>query len=71
MLIEDIDKAPMEVLSILIPLLETRRLFVSGRGEVIDAADGFQLFATQTLRSSTVGTQSTRNGERISHLRFD
>jgi midasin (ATPase involved in ribosome maturation) len=32
--IEDIDLAPMEVLSVLIPLLETRKLFIPGRGEV-------------------------------------
>jgi midasin len=64
----------MEVLSILIPLLETRRLFIPGRGEVIDAAEGFQLFATQTLRMSNTSTLNARNGEdelfRFSSLQF-
>eukprot|EP01133_Synstelium_polycarpum_P016329 gene16329-19424_t len=48
-LIEDIDLAPLEVLSVLIPLLESRTLFIPGRGDTIEAAPGFQLFATQTL----------------------
>eukprot|EP01114_Cavostelium_apophysatum_P009738 TRINITY_DN2299_c0_g1_i6.p1 TRINITY_DN2299_c0_g1~~TRINITY_DN2299_c0_g1_i6.p1 ORF type:complete len:3028 (+),score=822.70 TRINITY_DN2299_c0_g1_i6:117-9200(+) len=54
--IEDIDLASMDVLSVLIPLLETRQLFIPGRGEVIKAADSFQLFATQTT-----GTGSRSN----------
>ena len=33
-IVEDIDLAPNEVLSILIPLLEKRQLFIPGRGEV-------------------------------------
>lgn len=48
-MIEDIDLAPAEVMSVLIPLLETRKIFIPGRGDVIEAANGFQLFATQTL----------------------
>eukprot|EP01132_Coremiostelium_polycephalum_P002326 gene2326-2870_t len=64
-LIEDIDLAPMEVLSVLIPLLENRTLFIPGRGEVIEAATGFQLFATQTL----FGTHSRdQNANILSHL---
>lgn len=45
-LIEDIDKAPTEVLSILLTLLEKRELTIPSRGEVIKAANGFQLIAT-------------------------
>ncbi|CAG8439564.1 5371_t:CDS:10 [Funneliformis mosseae] len=48
-LIEDIDLAPMEVLSVLLPLLETRQLFIPSRGEKINAKQGFQLFATKSL----------------------
>jgi len=47
--IEDINLAPVEVLSVLLPLLEKRELFIPGRGELIKAKDTFQLFATQTL----------------------
>ena len=33
-LIEDIDLAPKDVVSLLVPVLECRQLFVPGRGEV-------------------------------------
>jgi len=55
-LIEDIDLAPQDVISILIPILEARELFIPSRGEKIKAAPGFQLFATQTLFSHTSRT---------------
>lgn len=45
-LVEDIDKAPTEVLSILLTLLEKRELNIPSRGEVIKANTNFQLFAT-------------------------
>ncbi|KAI0223469.1 AAA ATPase midasin [Massospora cicadina] len=55
-LIEDIDLAPQEVIAVIIPLLESRTLFIPGRGEKIVAADGFQLFATRrTLAPSRAG----------------
>lgn len=31
---EDIDRAPFEILSALVPLLEDRKLYIAGRGEV-------------------------------------
>lgn len=46
LLIEDIDRAPTEVLSVLLPLLENRKLSIPSRGEVIRAANGFQIIAT-------------------------
>ncbi|CAG8485903.1 6023_t:CDS:10 [Diversispora eburnea] len=48
-LIEDIDLAPPDVISILLPLLETNHLFIPSRGERIKAKQGFQLFATKRL----------------------
>ncbi|VEU23821.1 DEKNAAC105062 [Brettanomyces naardenensis] len=45
-LVEDIDKAPNEVLSILLSLLENRELTIPSRGNVIRAANGFQFIAT-------------------------
>ncbi|KAI5949928.1 hypothetical protein KGF54_005406 [Candida jiufengensis] len=45
-LIEDIDKAPTEILSIILTLLEKRTLSIPSRGEVIEAKNGFQLFST-------------------------
>lgn len=45
-LVEDIDKAPNEVLSILIGLLEHKEITLPSRGEVLKAGNGFQLIAT-------------------------
>lgn len=50
-LVEDIDKAPTEVLSILLVLLEKRELNIPSRGEVIKAHSGFQLISTITTSS--------------------
>ncbi|XP_069743424.1 midasin [Narcine bancroftii] len=55
LLLEDIDYAPLDVISVLIPLLETGELLIPGHGECIKAAPGFQFFATRRLFSSNVG----------------
>ena len=47
-LIEDMDLAPFEILSALIPLLESRRLFIPSRNYTITARQGFRLFGTRT-----------------------
>lgn len=57
-MIEDIDKAPTEILSVLLPLLEKRELLIPSRGETIKAAPGFQLF-------STIRTTHSKNGTAI------
>lgn len=51
LLIEDLNRAPTEVLSALLPLLERRELFVPHWGESVQAASGFKIFAT--IRSKT------------------
>ncbi|KAM9917824.1 hypothetical protein OXX59_009086, partial [Metschnikowia pulcherrima] len=52
-LVEDIDKAPTEVLSILLTLLEKRELSIPSRGEVIRAHSDFKLLSTvRTNRDS-------------------
>src|SRR5690242_10901339 len=44
-------------MSVLLPLLEKRELFIPGRGEHIKAGPTFQLFATKTLKfSNSLGT---------------
>ncbi|KAJ6240735.1 midasin-related [Anaeramoeba flamelloides] len=48
-LFEDIDLASPEVLSVLVPVLESRKLFLPGRGEVILAHPDFHLFGEITL----------------------
>ena len=62
MLIEDIDKAPIEILSVLLPLIESRELFIASRGERIQAKEGFRLFAT---RSSEPGIGHPQLGENL------
>ncbi|KAI8086936.1 P-loop containing nucleoside triphosphate hydrolase protein [Gilbertella persicaria] len=63
-LIEDIDLAPAEVLSVLLPLLETRQLFIPSRGEKIKAKEGFQLFGTRSFVPTRSGKgMSSRGGE--------
>ncbi|KAK1598724.1 ATPase [Colletotrichum navitas] len=49
-LIEDLDRAPNEVISTLLPLVERGELLIPSRGERIKAANGFRLFGT--VRSS-------------------
>ncbi|KAK5240214.1 AAA ATPase midasin, partial [Cryomyces antarcticus] len=44
--IEDLDRAPNEVISTILPLLERRELFVPSRGETVKAARGFRIVAT-------------------------
>ena len=47
LLLEDIDAAPMDVISLLLPLLTSGALYLPGRGHTVKAAPGFQIFATQ------------------------
>ncbi|XP_038059526.1 midasin-like [Patiria miniata] len=54
-LLEDIDYAPMDVISVLVPLLEAGSLSLPGHGDVVRAAPGFQLFATQRLTAGAGG----------------
>ncbi|KAF2198877.1 P-loop containing nucleoside triphosphate hydrolase protein [Delitschia confertaspora ATCC 74209] len=44
--IEDLDRAPNEVISTLLPLIESGELLVPSRGETIRAAPGFRIIAT-------------------------
>lgn len=44
--IEDLNRAPMEIISTLLPLLERRELLIPNKGECIRAAPGFKLIAT-------------------------
>ncbi|ODV67088.1 midasin [Hyphopichia burtonii NRRL Y-1933] len=52
-LIEDIDKAPTEVLSVLLTLLEKRELSIPSRGEIVKAKNGFQLISTIRIANDT------------------
>ena len=50
-LVEDLDRAPFDVLSTLVPLLESGTLVIPGRDAPIPAAPGFQLFATRSTKT--------------------
>lgn len=47
LLLEDIDCAPMDVISLLVPVLQSRSIVLPGHANPVKAAPGFQLFATQ------------------------
>ncbi|XP_058518315.1 midasin-like [Ochotona princeps] len=46
-LVEDIDYALLDVVSVLIPLLENGEDLIPGRGDCLKVAPGFQFFATR------------------------
>ncbi|KFM76664.1 Midasin, partial [Stegodyphus mimosarum] len=56
LLLEDIDCAPMDVVSLLVPVLQSRTIVLPGHAHPIKAASGFQLFATQRLLSGFGGS---------------
>ncbi|XP_049611993.1 midasin isoform X4 [Syngnathus scovelli] len=51
-LLEDIDHAPLDVISVLLPLMENKTLTIPGREDSIEIAPGFQFFATRRLNYS-------------------
>ncbi|XP_055890090.1 midasin-like isoform X2 [Biomphalaria glabrata] len=62
LLLEDVDTAPMDVLSLLIALAETGKLSVPGHGDEIRASPGFQLFVTRRLHSTSDGLYESKSG---------
>lgn len=66
-LVEDLDRAPTEVLSTLLPLIERRELLIPSRGERIRAANSFRLFAT--VRTSR-GMNGRENLPSLVGMRF-
>ncbi|KAK8101354.1 hypothetical protein PG999_011728 [Apiospora kogelbergensis] len=68
-LIEDLDRAPNEVMSTLLPLVERGELLIPSRGETIRAPSGFRLFATVRTTKGMYGQESlpTLLGQRFWH----
>ncbi|XP_070405869.1 midasin isoform X3 [Nothobranchius furzeri] len=54
-LLEDIDHAPLDVVSVLLPLMENKKLMIPGREDCLDVAPGFQFFATRRMYYSGGG----------------
>ncbi|XP_028296182.1 midasin isoform X2 [Gouania willdenowi] len=48
-LLEDIDHAPLDVISVLLPLMENKKLMIPGREDCVDVSPGFQFFATRRM----------------------
>ncbi|EAQ89112.1 hypothetical protein CHGG_05731 [Chaetomium globosum CBS 148.51] len=69
-LIEDLDRAPTEVMSTLLPLIERDELLIPGRGERIQAASGFRMFATVRTQLGMNDRENLPNliGLRLWHL---
>lgn len=69
-LIEDLDRAPTEVMSTLLPLIERGELLIPGRGERIQAALGFRMFATVRTQLGMNDRENLPNliGLRLWHL---
>lgn len=57
-LIEDLDRAPNEVISVILPLIERRQLVIPSRGETITAAHGFRIIATMRTQLNLRGEES-------------
>ncbi|XP_042896414.1 midasin [Parasteatoda tepidariorum] len=58
LLLEDVDSAPMDVVSLLVPVLQSRSILLPGHAAPLQAAPGFQLFATQRLFRGQEGSYS-------------
>lgn len=65
---EDIDTAPFEILTALLPLLEDRTLHISSRGETIQAAKNFQVFGTITRELGGSRPRSSSGGGEMNHF---
>ncbi|KEF59451.1 uncharacterized protein A1O9_04295 [Exophiala aquamarina CBS 119918] len=59
-LIEDIDRAPAEVMGVLRPILESGELFIVGRKERIIPAEGFHILATMRTSGGRRRTPNSR-----------
>ncbi|WYZ40395.1 hypothetical protein EsH8_IV_000736 [Colletotrichum jinshuiense] len=60
-LIEDLDRAPNEVISTLLPLIERGELLIPSRGERIKATSGFRLFGTVRSARGMHGRETLPN----------
>ena len=61
LIIEDIDKTPLEVAAALSSLLERRRLYLPEKGREVSVHNDFRLFGTRSLSSSSIGSQKYNN----------
>ncbi|KAJ4363471.1 AAA ATPase midasin [Neocucurbitaria cava] len=65
--IEDLDRAPNEVISTLLPLIERGELLIPSRGETVRAARGFQIIATMRSTLNPRGQEIVPRQNMIGH----
>lgn len=63
--IEDLDRAPNAIVSTLLPLIERGELLIPSRGEKLQAAAGFKIFATMRSTIDLIGQASTPGLHRL------
>jgi midasin len=56
--IEDLDRAPNEVISVILPLIERGELLIPSRGETIKAGRGFKLLASIRTSLNVLGQEN-------------
>ncbi|KAH8704657.1 hypothetical protein GQ44DRAFT_763966 [Phaeosphaeriaceae sp. PMI808] len=65
--IEDLDRAPNEIVSTLLPLIERNELLIPSRGETIRAARGFRIIATMRSMLNARGQEMIPRQNMIGH----
>ncbi|KAJ4294136.1 AAA ATPase midasin [Kalmusia sp. IMI 367209] len=65
--IEDLDRAPNEVISTLLPLIERGELLIPSRGETVQAARGFRIIATMRSTLNPRGQEIVPRQNMIGH----
>ncbi|KAH9866544.1 hypothetical protein J1614_008234 [Plenodomus biglobosus] len=65
--IEDLDRAPNEVISTLLPLIERGELLIPSRGETVCAARGFRIIATMRSTLNPRGQEIIPRQNMIGH----
>jgi midasin len=65
--IEDLDRAPNEVISTLLPLIERGELLIPSRGETIRASRGFRIIATMRSTLNPRGQEIIPRQNMIGH----
>lgn len=67
--IEDLDRAPDDIISAILPLVERRELFIASQGEKVAAAQGFKIIATmrshRNLRGEEIAPTAKLIGQRL------
>ncbi|EEP81459.1 conserved hypothetical protein [Uncinocarpus reesii 1704] len=64
-LIEDLDRAPSEVLSVILPLIKNRELVIPSRKERIRCAEDFRVIATMRSTINAKGAEVTPSGSML------